>query len=129
MQRNGNVDALKIIFPRAFDDQAGAIARAATIRSRNFLASGQILRRRRGFVIADLLEFPLADDVPAVNSRPGTHLHKIISTTNSLLVMLNNDNSVTKIPQSFEGADHLDVVLGVQADGGLVENVEHSHEA
>ena len=43
--------------------------------------------------------------------------------------MLDYDEGVAQIPQLFEGGEQLVVVALVQADGGLVENVEHAHEA
>ena len=57
-----------------------------------------------------------------------------MSTTQSadadgLLVVLDDDERVADVAQAHERGDELGVVLLVEADRGLVEDVEHAHEA
>ena len=43
--------------------------------------------------------------------------------------MLDDDERVAEIAQAFQGGEQLVVVALVQADGRLVEDIEHAHQA
>ena len=43
--------------------------------------------------------------------------------------MLHDDDRVARVAQLFEGVDEADVVALVEADAGLVKDVEHVDEA
>ena len=60
-------------------------------------------------------------------SRP--HLDHMVGGAHRLLVVLDHQHRIAQIPQTAQGADHLLVVFGMQADARLVEHVEHAHQA
>src|ERR1700689_69590 len=57
-------------------------------------------------------------------SGTGAEIHDIICATDSLLVMLDNQNGIAEIAQSFECTEQAAIVTRVQADGWLVKYVK-----
>ena len=53
----------------------------------------------------------------------------MIGGADGVFVVLDDDDRVADVAQAFERGDHLHVVLRVQADAGLIEHVEHSHQS
>ncbi len=47
---------------------------------------------------------------------------------NGVLIMLDDDEGVTEISQSHKGVDEASVVTLVQADGGLIKDVENPNQ-
>src|SRR5690554_5075320 len=77
----------------------------------------------------DLFRRALGYDLAAVYPRSGADIEYMVGSTDGILVMLYHDHGVTQIPQLNEGLEQPVVVALVQADGGLVENVHHTHQA
>ena len=59
----------------------------------------------------------------------GTDVDDPVSLTDRVLVVLDHDEGVAEIPQSYEGLDESPVVALVQADARLIEDVEDADEA
>ena len=72
---------------------------------------------------------PRVHDVAAVLPGTGTDVDDVVGGADGLLVVLDDDDRVAQVPQPLQGPDEALVVALVQADGGLVEDVEHAHEA
>ena len=68
-------------------------------------------------------------DVAAVLPRARPDVHGVVRGANRLLVVLDHDDRVAEVAQALERADQALVVALVQADGGLVEHVEHADQA
>ncbi len=75
-----------------------------------------------------VVEGSLRHHFPAVDARTRAHLHDMIGGANGVFVVLHHDHGVADVAQAFERGDHLHVVLGMQADAGLIEHVEHAHQ-
>jgi len=56
-------------------------------------------------------------------------VHKIVRRADGVLVVLDDDERVADVAQAAQGVEQLVVVALVEADGGLVEDVEHAHQA
>src|SRR6185437_10734509 len=52
----------------------------------------------------------------------------VIGAANRLLVMFNNQDGISQIAQSFQSGKQTIVIARMQADGRLVEHVEHAPE-
>jgi len=59
----------------------------------------------------------------------GAQVDHVVGGADGPLVVLHHDHGVAEVAQALERADQLRVVALVQADRGLVEDVEHTHEA
>ncbi len=79
-------------------------------------------------VLLHLLRRALGDDVPAVLPRSRPHVDEPVRGAHHLLVVLDHEHGVPQVAQPLERADQLRVVALVQADRGLVEDVENADE-
>ena len=68
-------------------------------------------------------------DVAAVLPRPGPDVDDVVGGADGLLVVLDHDDRVAQVAQPLQRGDEALVVALVQADGGLVEHVEHADQA
>ena len=59
----------------------------------------------------------------------GSYVHDPVGFAHGIFVVLNHDKRVAHIAQLGQGLDEAAVVALVQADGGLVEHVEHADQA
>ena len=64
-----------------------------------------------------------------MNAGAGTNVDDVIGGTNSLLVMLNNDNRIAEIAQMDEGSQKTLVVPLVKTNRGLIEDIHYANEA
>ena len=69
---------------------------------------------------------PCGDDVAAQASCAGAEIEHIVGVADGVFVVLDDQDGVAQVAQPFQRLDEALVVALVQADGGLVENVEHA---
>ena len=62
--------------------------------------------------------------MPAVIAGPRSHVDDVVGSAHRLLVVFDGDHRVAEIAQPQQGVDEPTVVALVQADTGLVEDVE-----
>ena len=127
-QRDGEVRVLEIVDRAALDDQLFAVALAAHGRHGDTLAAGQVLAGDRVLALHQLVHLAGEHDLAAVPARARADVHDEIRRAHGVLVMLDHDQRVAQIAQALEGREQLVVVALVQADGGLVQNIQHAHE-
>ncbi len=72
---------------------------------------------------------PSRDDVAAVDAGAGADVDHMVGDADGVLVMLDHDHGVAEIAQALEGFEQPRVVALVQADGRLVQHIEHAGEA
>ena len=72
---------------------------------------------------------PVDDDLAAVGAGAGPHVDEVVGGAHHRLVVLDDEHGVAEVAQADQRADQAVVVGGVQADGRLVADVEHAHEA
>src|SRR3546814_4627684 len=71
----------------------------------------------------------LRHDLPAVDARAGAHVHDVIGGADRILVMLHDDDGVAEVAEALQGDEQAIIVALVQADAGLVEDVEDARQA
>ena len=76
----------------------------------------------------DLRGGALRDDPPAVLAGARAEVDEVVGRAHRLLVVLDHDHRVAEVAQPLERRDQLGVVALVQADRGLVEDVQHAHQ-
>ena len=59
---------------------------------------------------------------------PGANVHDEVRRPHGVLVVLHHNQGVADVPQVLQRPKQLVVVPLVQADGRLVQNVQHPHE-
>ena len=72
---------------------------------------------------------PSRDDLAAVLARARPEVDDVVGGAHRALVVLDDDHRVAEVAQARERVEQLVVVALVQADRGLVEDVEHADEA
>src|SRR5256885_14681000 len=76
------------------------------------------------------LSQPAGDDhlaSVAAGARP--QVYDVVRRTDRLLVVFHDEHAVAEVAQLLEGVEQPRVVALVQADGRLVQDVEHADEA
>jgi molybdopterin-biosynthesis enzyme MoeA-like protein len=58
-------------------------------------------------------------------TRAWTQINHPVCAANGFFVMLNDNNSVTGVPQTFQRSNQPLVVPRMQANAGFIKNVEH----
>ena len=67
----------------------------------------------------------LADDPPAVHSGPRANVKHVVGFADGFFVVLDNNHGVALVAQAFQGVQKPAVVALVQANGGLIQHIEH----
>ena len=71
---------------------------------------------------------PWATTSPPCSPAPGAHVDDVVGQPHGLLVVLDDEHRVAEVAQAQQRVDEAPVVALVQADAGLVEDVEHADE-
>ena len=124
-----HIDAPEVVLPAAEDLEAVAVAGPPHGGDRNFLRAGEVLARQGLGAGHDVLQRTLGHHVTAQDAGPGADVNDLVCGAHGVLVVLDNDERVAEVPEVLEGIQELVVVPLVQADGRLVEDIEHAHEA
>jgi hypothetical protein len=74
------------------------------------------------------LERSAGDNFPAMNARARTQINDVIGAAHRFLVVLDHQQRIAARLQRLQRGQQLLIVARVQADGRLVQNVEHAAE-
>ena len=85
------------------------------------IAAGE--RRRAGH---DFSGGTLRDDVAAQPARAGAQVEHVVGVADGVFVVLDDQDGVAQVAQLQQGLDQAHVVALMQADGGLVEDIENA---
>ena len=100
--------------------------RAALGRHGNLQFAAQVTPRQRIGAALDFFRAALGDQIPARVARAGAEVHHVVGAANGFFVVLDDEHGVAQVAQFFERGDQAIVVARVQADGRLVQHVEHA---
>src|SRR5439155_11464554 len=73
---------------------------------------------------SDLVEITRAHDLTAANSRTRTEIDDEIGGAHRLFIVLDDDNRVAHVAESFEAVQQAFVVTRVETDARLIERSE-----
>ncbi len=85
--------------------------------------SGQALGRAH-----DVFGRAFGDDVPAMDARARPHVDHMIGDADRFLIVLHHQHGVAEIAKTFQRFQELLVVALMQADGRLVQNIQHARQ-
>ena len=127
--REPHVDAAQVVLPGPLDGQP-APGPPALARQGDRPPPGQVgAGHRAGSPARPRPPCPAATTRPPCSPAPGPMSMRWSAAADHLLVVLHHQHGVALVAQALQGADELAVVALVQADRGLVQDVEHAHEA
>ena len=113
----------------AANPQAVPVSPASLVGDRDRLPPAQVLAGDGFGTGADFLDRASRDDPAAVDARAGADVDDMVGRAHGLLVMLHDDQRIAEIAQLLERPQQLFVVALVQADAGLVQDIEDAHQA
>ena len=126
----GDVDGREVVRPRAaHGDPLALLAGPRDRRDRDRLRAAEIAAGEAVGTCDDRRRLAFRHDLAAVDAGAGPHVHDIVRAHDRVLVMLDHEHGVAEVAQVAERAEQAGIVALVQADGGLVEHVEHAGEA
>src|SRR5437764_14188514 len=128
-QRKRDVDVLEVVRARTRDLEHVPVALTPPPWHGDGALPAQELARQRGRGVQELVDRTADHDRAAVLAGAGADIGDVVGGAYGLLVMLDHDQGVTKVAQVQQRLDEPGVVALVQADGGLVEHVEHPYQA
>ena len=70
------------------------------------------------------MRLALRDEIAAGIARAGAEIDHEIGAANGVFIVLDDEDGVAEIAQAFEGTKQTFVIARVEADAGLVENIE-----
>ena len=123
-QRDAGGDALEVVGAGVVDGDLLAIALAAAGRHVDHAAAREIVAGQAGLVGEDVVERAHRDDLAAMDAGARPHVDDIVGGADRILVMLDDDHGVAEIAQAAQRDEQALIVLLVEADRGLVEDVE-----
>ena len=129
-ERERDVDVLEVVLAGALDGELPLlVALAALGGDRDAPAAGQVGAGQRLLAGQQVLHGAGDDDLAAVLARAGADVDHPVGGVDGVLVVLDDDQRVAQVAQPDQRLDQPVVVALVQADGRLVEHVEHADQA
>ena len=129
-ERDFDVDVFEVIVPRAADDEPPvAVALAASGRHFDPPAAAKKSPGDAFLVGSNVRKRAFGDDVAAADAGSGTEVDDMIGRPHRVLVVLNDDHRVAQVAKLSERFQQLVVIARMQADGRLIENVEHADKS
>src|SRR5581483_5489874 len=74
------------------------------------------------------MNLPLCNDLPSPFSCLWPHIHNETRASHFLLIMPNNYDCISGVPQGLECADKLLIIPGVETYARLIKDVYNAHE-
>ena len=123
-----DVDLLQVVRGGAAHNQRAAVAGPAAVGHRDLPLAGQVLAGDRGRCAGHLVGRAGRHHLAAVLAGAGAEVDQVVGGAHHRLVVLDHEHGIAEVAQPQERADEPLIVDRVQADRGLVADVEHAHE-
>ena len=126
-----HIEALEVAEGGTFENEpavlrAGQFAGFAPERMGH--AFEQVFARQRVGAFRNGFDGALGHDSSPMDACAWTDVHEVVGQAHGVLVVLDDEERVAALFQAFEGIEQAVVVAGVEADAGLVEDVEDAAE-
>ena len=122
-------DVVEVVRPRAMDGELVPVALAPLGRDGNLAPAGEIGGGERFLGLEHLFQRAFGHHLAPVDAGAGAEIDHVIGGADRVLVMLDHDHRVAEIAQALQRFEQPVVVALVEADGGLVQHVEHARQA
>lgn len=91
-------------------------------------AFAEVAARDTVWLVDEVLPMALGDNLATVAARGWAEVHDMVCQLHGIVVVLDNEEGVALGAEVAEGLEEALVVTRVEADGGLVEDVEDAAE-
>ena len=116
---------LRLCWRAPFDDQPLAVAATALAGNRDGFLAREIAAREGLGAVLNVARRAAGHQLRRALARPGAKVDDHIGLAYGLFVVLDDDDRVADVAQALEGGQQPLVVAVVQANGRLVEDVQH----
>ena len=124
-----DVDAAEVVDAGAGEAKHFAAGLAAVLGDGDGEPAGEIFAGDGAGVGGDFGDGAGGEELAAEFACAGAEVEQVVGGADDVGVVLDDEDGVAEVAQGVEDADELGGVAGVQADGGLVEDVECADEA
>ena len=128
-QREISGDVLQVVAGSPDHCHLLAAALAPGAGNGNLSCAGQVLPGQAGRISRHLRRCAVAYHLPAMHTRPRTHIEHIIRLADRILVMFHHQNGVPLIAQVLQRGQQPVIVALMQADRRLVQHIKHPGQA
>ena len=122
---DGDGEVLEVMLARALDGKSGLWFLVSGFWSKATNLSAQPLAGGG----ADFRRLSLREDFSALETRAGTHVDEVVGGADDVFVVFYYDYRISKIAEADHCGDEAGGVGGMEADGRLVEDVDHAAQA
>ena len=122
-------DVAQVVAAGADDAQGALGIGLATLGERDAAAAGEVSAGEAVGVGGDFVRGALGDDVATVDAGGRSHVDQVVGGADGVLVVLDDEDGVAEGLEAAQRGEQALVVALVQADAGLVEDVEDAGEA
>ena len=126
---NVDVDAAEVVDAGAGELEVFAAGFAAVFGDGDGEAAGEIFAGDGVGVGGDFGDGACGEELAAEFAGAGAEVEEMVGGADDVGVVLDDEDGVAEVAEVLHDADELGGVAGVQADGGLVEDVERADEA
>ena len=127
-QREGDVDALEVVVPRPLTVSRRPSGALRCGRNGDGGLAGEVGAGEALLGFRQVGERPLGDDLAPLDAGARAEVDQPVGRAHRVLVVLDDDHRVAHVAEPLEGGDQAVVVARMQADRGLVEDVEHADQ-
>jgi len=128
-QRDIDIDVLKVVLPRTPDRDPATETQPSLGGHGHALAPGEIGPGQAVGVLHDLLQRAFGHDLPAMLARARPQIDDPVGVADGLVIVLHDQQRVAQVAHLLQRADQAQVIALVEADGRLVQHVEHAGQA
>ena len=124
----GNINVAKVVGACAFDCQPAA-GRVPVFGHGNHLTPGQIIPGDGLRAVLEVIHAALRHNAPPMFSGAGPDINNVVGRAQRIFVVFHDNQGVAQVAQAFERAKETCVVLLVQANGGLIQDIQYPDQA
>src|SRR5699024_2130757 len=125
-----DIDIGQIVFTGPVNgDLSLRVLRAPVLGNRDAFLSVQILAREGIVAGPKLVDRSGNDDLSPVFSGSRTDIHNPVAGSDGVLVMLDDDQGIAQIAETHQCFQEPMIIALVQADRGLVQNVQNTDQS
>ena len=123
-----DVDAAEVVDACAGEFEVLAAGLAAVFGDGDGEAAGEIFAGDGVWVRGDFVDGAGGEEMAAEFAGAGAEVEEMVGGADDVGVVLDDEDGVAEVAEVFHDADELGGVAGVEADAGLVEDVERADE-
>ena len=128
-ERDVEVDAARLWMRAPVELEVLAAGLAAVFGDGDGEAAGKIAAGDGVGIGGDFGDGARGEELAAELAGAGAEVEQVVGGADDVGVVLDDEDGVAEVAKLFHDADELGGVAGVEADGGLVEDVERADEA